>query len=262
MPLAPLPSHTRLATVDAAPDPIMLWPSHMEAGEQGRWHAHMKGQLIYPQKGRYRIYTHHQMWAGSPRRACWIPAGVEHTVWALDALDIHNVYVSEQLPVQLPTHCQLLPVMPLLEMLLAFGSQLAPHDPSSSQLYAHTLALIADIMGIANREALSPLPMSADRRIRPIMNALLQDPADQRGLADWALATFTTARTLARCFRSEVGMSFSQWRQQLRATEAITRIENGHSVQHIAYDMGYNSQSAFTAMFRRVTGYCPSHFKP
>lgn len=152
--------------------------------------------------------------------------------------------------------------MPLLEMLLAFGSQLAPHDPQSAQMHTHTLALIADIMGIAYHEALPPLPMSSDKRILPIINALLRDPADERGLADWASATFTTARTLARCFRSEVGMSFSQWRQQLRATEAMTRIESGHSVQHIAYDMGYSSQSAFTAMFRRVTGYCPSHFKP
>lgn len=256
-----LPSSSRLDAIDSAHDRIMLLPSHMPAGYKGMWHCHRKGQLIYPRQGRYRLYTRHQVWSGSPRHACWVPAGVEHTIWALDALDIHNAYLGEPLLASLPTECRLLPVMPLLEALLSFGAELTGTTASTASLQAHTLTLIADIIAMAHPSTMPPLPLSKDTRIQTIMEALLNDPADEHGLEHWASHAHCSPRTLARYFRAYIGMSFSQWRQQLRVAEAIARLESGHPVKRVAYDLGYASQSAFASMFRRVTGLCPTHFK-
>lgn len=39
--------------------------------------------------------------------------------------------------------------------------------------------------------------------------------------------------------------------------EALARLGGGASVTSVALDVGYDSPSAFTAMFKRVLGTCP-----
>lgn len=255
-----LPSSLRLAHIEAVTDTLMLMPSHMPAGYKGEWHQHSKGQLIYPRQGRYRVYTHHQVWMGSPRRACWIPPAVDHTVWAIEALDIHNVYIKETPSASLPTDCCLVPVTPLLEELLLFGTSLgAAHNTSS--LKSHTLALMAELISMACHSSAPILPLADNRQIRQIMDELLDNPADNHSLEYWASITHRSERTLARHFHTHTKMSFSQWRQLLRVTEAIARLESGQAIKQVACDLGYASQSAFTAMFHRTTGHLPSFFK-
>ena len=60
----------------------------------------------------------------------------------------------------------------------------------------------------------------------------------------------TSARTLARRFQSETGLSFGAWRQQARVLEAMGRLGGGEPVTQVALDLGYESVSAFSAMFR------------
>ena len=64
----------------------------------------------------------------------------------------------------------------------------------------------------------------------------------------------TSARTLARRFQSETGLSFGAWRQQARVLEAMGRLGGGDPVTQVALDLGYESVSAFSAMFRRAAG--------
>jgi AraC-like DNA-binding protein len=58
-------------------------------------------------------------------------------------------------------------------------------------------------------------------------------------------------------------MSFAAWRQQLRLVQALSRLAAGESVTLVAQDLGYDSPSAFAAMFRRSLGCAPSrYFEP
>ena len=67
-------------------------------------------------------------------------------------------------------------------------------------------------------------------------------------------------RTFTRAFRRETGLSFAVWRQNVRLMEALSLMASGQSVTSVAYDVGYNSPSAFTAMFRRVFGVAPTAY--
>ena len=66
--------------------------------------------------------------------------------------------------------------------------------------------------------------------------------------------------TLTRMFRRETGQSFSAWRQRVRLLEALARLGAGESVTNVALDVGYDSPSAFTAMFRRELGAAPRRY--
>jgi AraC-like DNA-binding protein len=65
---------------------------------------------------------------------------------------------------------------------------------------------------------------------------------------------------LARLFQRETGMSFGRWRERARIAEALARLAEGDSVQRVAHALGYESPSAFTAMFRRRLGQPPQHY--
>lgn len=48
--------------------------------------------------------------------------------------------------------------------------------------------------------------------------------------------------------------------RRAKLMEALVRLAQGQSVLRVALDLGYGSHSAFSAMFRRVTGVAPSDY--
>jgi AraC-like DNA-binding protein len=66
-----------------------------------------------------------------------------------------------------------------------------------------------------------------------------------------------SARTLARRFDEEVGMSMRAWRRRLRLFKAIELLGGGLSITQIALELGYGSTSAFTYAFRSEMGRSP-----
>jgi AraC-like DNA-binding protein len=104
------------------------------------------------------------------------------------------------------------------------------------------------------------LPIPADARVKSICQALIEHPADISTATQWAEKLGVAAKTVHRLFVQETGMSFSRWREQARLLAALRRIAHGERIIDIAFDCGYASQSAFTAMFRRHFGVPPSAF--
>ena len=55
-------------------------------------------------------------------------------------------------------------------------------------------------------------------------------------------------------------MSFDKWRRQLRLMHALQFLASGHKVTTAAIDAGYDSPSAFIAMFKKHFGATPSQY--
>jgi len=55
-------------------------------------------------------------------------------------------------------------------------------------------------------------------------------------------------------------MSFGQWRQQVRLAHAAPLIARGVPLSQVAEELGYASQAAFSAMFKKTFGSSPSAF--
>ena len=53
-------------------------------------------------------------------------------------------------------------------------------------------------------------------------------------------------------------MSFGDWLRRMRLLLSLPRLAAGASVLEVALEHGYDSPSAFTAMFRRSLGVAPS----
>jgi AraC-like DNA-binding protein len=241
------------------PRAVAAMPKDFASGFEVLPHIHERAQLIYATVGAMRVSTDDGMWMVPPQRALWMPAGVRHSILMLSDLTMRTLYLREDAAEFMPEVCRVLPVSPLLRELIVRATEL-PLDYDEDGPAGLVVALIiAELHGLQSLPL--QLPMPSDARLRSLCQALLDAPGDQRTLDEWAATLNASARTLARHFQSATGLSFGAWRQQARVLEAMGRLGNGAPVTQVALDLGYDSVSAFSAMFRRAAGTSPSAYR-
>jgi AraC-like DNA-binding protein len=101
------------------------------------------------------------------------------------------------------------------------------------------------------------LPLPRDPRALAAANLLRASQGTRRTLASIGRSCGASARTLQRLFAADTGLTFEKWRQRARLARAIELLSSGRKVSTAASDVGYESPSAFIAMFRRELGSTP-----
>src|ERR1700722_10829792 len=105
--------------------------------------------------------------------------------------------------------------------------------------------------------ALSPRADAARAGPGAVMVVAISPLLRELILAAHAEAAGASERTLARLFRRETGMTFQQWRRQLRLTEGLGRLGQGETPPRAAAAVGYASSPAFGAAYRAAFGTTP-----
>jgi AraC-like DNA-binding protein len=252
----PLPKHP--GNLEDPLRPIAPLAIDYEGASLRPWHHHRRGQLLYADSGVMQVGTTAGTWTVAPEQAVWVPPGVEHQVGHRSGVALRTLYIDPEVARELPGECCVVAVPALLRQLILRAMEIGlDYQPDSAA--ARLMAVILDELRRMTPEPLH-LPQPRDPRLKKIAEALLADPADGRALADWAREAGASARTLARLFVRETGMTFGAWRERLRLTQAVARLAEGESVTAVAYDLGYHSPSAFIAMFRRSLGETPGRY--
>jgi len=219
-------------------------------------HRHERAQLLYASSGVMSVVTGEGSFLIPPQRAVWIPPGVEHEVACRSAVSVRTLYISPQ--DGLPTRCRVIEVSDLLRALILEAMTFPPEYDIEGREGLIVRLLLQSI----NTMPVAPLcaRMPTDARLAKVCRQILIDPSRDDKLDEWAAAACMSRRTLTRLFRQETGMSLAAWRQHVRLLEAVARLACGHAVTSIAYDVGYESPSAFTAVFQRTFGTPPSRY--
>ena len=227
----------------------------MPAGERITMHMHAWAQLAYAPRGVLRLAIESSTWIVPPSRAIWVPPHVPHEVVVVEQAYLRTLYIDESaVPAGLES-CRVMEVSCLLREVIA-AMDTPDLAPARETLLG---ALALDELARAVPLPLS-VPMPREKRLRALCEALLANPGNTDSLEYWAATVGASTRTIARLFRQELGMSFSQWRQQAVLARAIPLLNQGLALSRIARELGYQSQSAFSAMFRRAFGESPRAF--
>jgi AraC-like DNA-binding protein len=238
--------------------PVVGMDDSYPAGYVDVFHSHDRGQLSYALSGVMSVVTDTSTYVLPPNRAIWLPAGTRHQVSCRGPVTFNLLYIDPALPGQ-PGRARVFDVSmltrALIQEVLTFD-----HAYDESGREGRIVALLLEEIG---RMPVVPVsaPMPSDRRLRRVCDQIIADPADQRDLDQFASVAGMGRRTFTRSFRHETGMAFAMWRQQVRLMAAISLLGEGKSITSIAFDVGYESPSSFTAMFHRVLGVPPSHYR-
>ncbi len=243
----------------AVPRPLAAMAKGFPDGFSIEPHSHPRDQLVYAVTGTMRVHTEREAWLVPPDRAVYLPAGVVHAIDMRGDVAMRTVYLVAEVASDLPRRPTVVEVSALLRALvLALIEEPVLYDETG-----RGGAIARLILSEIGRARVLPLglPMPGDVRLRRVCAGLLADPADPRGLEGWAEVAGASARTLARLFAREVGLSFAAWRQRVRFHSAMEALARGETVARVAARHGYRSTSAFTAAFRRTIGIAPSAVK-
>jgi AraC-like DNA-binding protein len=240
------------------PRPVAAMAKEFGDGQSIAPHTHERAQLIFAARGVMTISTPLGSWVVPPQRALWMPAGTVHEIRMAGAVSMRTLYIRPGAGEQLPAAIRVIAVSPLLrELILRACALPVLYDEGGAD--GRLMSLILDEIAALPSLALD-LPMPRDRRLHALCHRLRADPGDTRSLDAWARESGASARTLARLFRKETGLGFADWRQQARLLAAMARLAEGQPIMRIALDLGYDSASAFAAMFKRALGAPPSRY--
>jgi AraC-like DNA-binding protein len=224
------------ARLSTAPVDFRLPPYHLDM------HMHSEGQLVYVHRGKMALMFRDAGWAVFGPSLVWIPANCPHSGSSITAFTGATFWEAELPRLRFPSTPCRLAIPPKLNLsCFLTGSRGKVRSIIGNLLYA----------GQRTNFALAFPRLPAMRYLAIVMMVtpnLIMDvdvAADHIGMS---------RRSFTRRFRIETELSFAQWRRALVTYCADVLFRDKESVSSIAHQLGYDSVSAFIAMYRRTRG--------
>ena len=227
-------------------------------GQVIRTHSHPWHQLVYASRGVMTVRTPEGSWVVPTHRGVWVPARIRHSIEMSGAVSLRTLYLVPSLSRSFPDRCRAMAISPLLrELILRMVEldSLSTRNPA----HAHLIEVLIDQLRMMESEAVY-LPLPRDARARRVAALLQENPSDERALDDLSKSAGASKRTIERLFKSETGLGFGKWRQQMRLGHALRLLAGGQAVTTVALEVGYDSTSAFISAFRMTFGQTPGQY--
>lgn len=229
------------------------YASEYERGHVVEEHTHEAAQIVHAAEGVMRVAAGGSYWVIPPGRGLWVPAGVRHGFVCVTAVAVRTVYLAGG-PDTLPGESEVWQISNLMrEVIIRLADGAEPPE---------TVHLVALLMHEISRTETLPLHIThpIDLRAARIAEAIIADPSNALSIEQWSIKAGASPRTLKRLFRAETGLTFGQWRRQVRLIAALERLALGQPVTAVALAVGYESTSAFIEMFREQLGTTPGRY--
>jgi len=248
-----------------------VWPSggrhHWPSGEASDVQTHERGHLVYAASGVLAVHTERGTSIVPANRVAWTPAGATHYHRAHGDTDMRIVFLAPSLARRLPHQPAVFLASALArEVLLALTGpgnydESAPDDTGySASARSRLHRVLVDELREAHERTLH-LPEPRDDRLQAIARMLQETPADNATLAELGKRIGAGSRTLSRLFHDELGMTFYEWRTQVRIYHALVLLAEGHDATHTSNACGWANPSSFIAAFSNVIGTTPGRYR-
>ncbi len=238
---------------------IMLVDENINGATEYKLHCHSWGQMILVDSGVITLEIEGERFISPPGFAIWIPPFAKHTCYSQSDARFRSINIRELESQKLPHIASLLTLSDIALSIINHFFKNKIYLPTSDTDFRKSQVFLDELEDAMVGHTY--LPYSEHRLLKPILTKLEQNPAIRLTLKEWAEMVFTTERTLARYFQKELGMSFSEWCARLRFIYATSLLENGDTVEEIAFSVGYRSASSFINMFQGLAGMPPDRYR-
>ena len=231
----------------------------MASGYIDDFHSHPWHQIVFPRQGllqsdisdRSAIVPHNGM--------LFIPANTIHKSVAITDTQFLAIYLNPNKHVQYgeePKSCQ---VNSFLKELIQLLFERDTLSQSESNL-THLLMVLRDQIEAAKSYEIQLL-IPTDKRLLSIFLQLKQQPDLPFTLKEWAKKVGASERTLSRLCAKEFSQSFALWRQNIRLVLSLPLLSSKMSIQEIAMELGYTSDSSYVQAFKKLFKQTPRKYR-
>lgn len=223
------------------------------------WHDHNVAQLSYAAAGILYAQIADKLYIVPPNMAIYIPPKTLHRTNSKKVPQLENIYFSKEYFDLLPTSVQLIHISELVKQVinkvcsLGLASQQSDFSKSLFMVLAHEIN--------ASSQADYSITIPNDPRLLKVYDTFLSSKEMFPSLEEAAASACVGVRTLTRLFIKDTGLNFVTWKQHFIFIRALELLQRYKQTKVVAYRLGYNSESAFISMFKKMSGAkVPSYF--
>ena len=238
--------------------PVYAFSENYPHGHLEDWHSHDRIQLIHTLTGVIRVQTHEGIWIIPPGRGVWIPAHKPHALLSSGDVKARGVFIEDTLQHDIQNECRVVAIPALLRELISSAMDIQNEIQPESR-NERLLQLILDEVRLLPALAFN-LPDPQSPKLQQLCQRIKENLALEWSLEESAQQLHISSKTLARHFQKETGLHFSHWVRQAKLMQAMIDLAMNKPVLNVALDLGYESPSAFSAMFKRETSMTPSDY--
>jgi len=228
------------------------------------WHAPPTSetwdQLVYATRGVLTVKTSVGTWVVPPHRAVWLPANTIYSLTMSGQTALRMIYLRKTRTARSASRfdrnrCAVVSVSPLLRELIVRAVQIGALESKSAH-HRRLAGLIEDeLKSIGTVPLQLPYPQNAvARRFTELVDEHI---GAGLSVAELLAGCGSSRRTMERLFQAETAMSLGQWIRRRKLLYGLERLLKGDTTTDVAFNLGYNSPSAFIAMFKRELGETP-----
>jgi AraC-like DNA-binding protein len=237
-----------------------LWAS----GGTSPLDSHRRGHLVYAARGILTVHTERGTSIVPANRVAWTPAGFPHSHSAHGDTDMRILFLPASLARLLPDRPVVFMVSDLARSALLELTGPRTYNAARAETESGPLArlrrVLVDELYQADEQPLQ-VPEPRDDRLQAIARVLYDQPSDNTPLAELGRRIGASPRTLSRLLRDELGMTFYEWRTQLRVYHALLLLADGHNATYVAAACGWANPSQFIAAFTNIVGTTPGRYR-
>ncbi|MEB6667153.1 helix-turn-helix transcriptional regulator [Acinetobacter vivianii] len=238
--------------------PVYAFSENYPHGHIEDWHSHDRIQLIHTLTGVIRVQTHEGIWIIPPGRGVWIPAHKPHALLSSGDVKARGVFIEDTLQHDIRNECRVVAIPALLRELMSSAMDIQNEIQPESR-NERLLQLILDEVRLLPALAFN-LPDPQSPKLQQLCQRIKENLALEWSLEESAQQLHISSKTLARHFQKETGLHFSHWVRQAKLMQAMIDLAMNKPVLNVALDLGYESPSAFSSMFKRETSMTPSDY--
>lgn len=224
------------------------------------FHAHGISQLSIPINGVMYIIVDDELFIIPPTMAVFIPKNIKHCIQKINAKTvIETIYFTDMYQNHLPHSTQSFYLSELSRIVISKICSINKEDFNNTKV-KNLINVLLDELNIGSTQSYS-LKIPTHPILLKVYALFATSSDSYPSLIDAAKHVHLSSRTLLRLFKKELGISFVLWKQQFIFIKALELLMTDNSTTTVAYKLGYNSDSAFITMFKKMSGgLLPSSF--
>lgn len=248
--------------IESHKDAVYVLQSELEAVVPQ--HTHTQGHILYVMQGVATLNAGHNEYYIPNGYFVWIPPKISHRIsFEEKKIKILNIYYPVKYSA-VPFY-ENVGVYPIPSLLFHTFEQVEGKTATYRvEDWQHELlvTLIDIIPHIVNQNrAQLRMPVSDNPAVLKILKVIHKKYKSELTATMVADEVGMSVRTLSRHLRSELDLSFIEYLRKYRMVMAIKQMVKGdETITNIAYSVGYESLTAFSNTFYKVTGCRPSQF--
>jgi AraC-like DNA-binding protein len=217
------------------------------------FHSHNIAQLSIPVNGIMYVTAEESLFIVPPGMAIFIPKKTKHSIQKInDGTIIENIYFTDLYKSHIPATTKSFYLSPLAAIVISKICTFNMEEFSGTKVM-NLISVLLDELDEKSMISYS-LKIPSSPALFKIYKVFVKSIDYFPSLADAANLINVSTRTLLRMFKNELGINFVLWKQQFIFIKALELLIKEKSTSVVAYKLGYNSDSAFITMFKKMSG--------